>query len=212
RMVTARTKELDEARIETLERLAFAAEFRDDETHHHTERVGRTAALLAAGAGLPEDEGAGIRPAAPLHDVGKRGGSDTILLKHGDLSPAERRQMQAHTLIGAKILGGSHPRVLQVGELIAHTHHERWDGLGYPRGLAGEAIPISGRLTAIADVFDALTHTRPYKEVWPLSEAVAEIARLGGMPFDPSLVEIFMSLDHAALLGTSAPELASRAD
>jgi PAS domain S-box-containing protein len=212
RTVAARTKELDEARIDSLERLAFAAEFRDDETHHHTERVGRTAALLAADAGLREDEVEVIRRAAPLHDIGKLAVSDTILLKRGDLSPAEARQMQAHTLIGAKILGGSRSEVLRAGELIALTHHERWDGLGYPRGLVGEEIPISGRLTAIADVFDALTHTRPYKEVWPLSEAVAEIGRLAGTHFDPWLVEIFMSLDHGALLAAPGPALASRVE
>jgi putative two-component system response regulator len=120
--------------------------------------------------------------------------------------------MQAHTLIGAKILGGSHSRVLRTGEEIALTHHEHWDGSGYPRGLAGEEIPISGRLTAIADVFDALTHPRPYKEVWPLSDAVAEIGRLAGTQFDPRLVEVFLSLDHAALLAAPEPALARAAE
>jgi putative two-component system response regulator len=149
-----------------------------------------------------------IRHAAPLHDIGKLGVSDTILLKHGALSPSERRQMQTHTRIGAKILSGSHSSVLLAGEEIALTHHERWDGLGYPRRLAGEEIPISGRLTAIADVFDALTHTRPYKEVWPLDEAIAEIGRLSGTHFDPRLVEVFLSLDHSALLAAQAQALA----
>jgi PAS domain S-box-containing protein len=210
RTVMARTRELEEARIETLERLAFAAEFRDDETHQHTERVGRLAALVASAAGLPAEIVSSIRHAAPLHDIGKLGVSDTILLKRGSLTDAERRQMESHTTIGARILAGSRAEVLQMGEEIALTHHERWDGLGYPFGLAGDAIPISGRLTAIAEVFDALTHTRPYKEVWSLDDAVAEIVRLGGTYFDPTLVEAFSSLAHATLLAAQAPVLAAR--
>jgi putative two-component system response regulator len=203
--VRARTRELDAARIETLERLAFAAEFRDDETHQHTQRVGRLAALLAREIGLPNEQIAVIRHAATLHDIGKLGVSDSILLKQGKLTAEQRVRIQAHTTIGAKILSGSHSRVLRMGEEIALTHHERWDGWGYPNGLAGDAIPITGRLVAIADVFDALTHTRPYKEVWPLQAAVAEIQRLSGTYFDPRLVEAFVALDHELLLTT--PEL-----
>jgi PAS domain S-box-containing protein len=203
--VSARTHELEEARIETLERLAFAAEFRDDETHHHTERVGRLAALLATAIGLGAKQVSVIRHAAPLHDIGKLGVSDTILLKRGVLTANERRQMKAHTTIGAKILAGSRSSVLRTAEEIALTHHERWDGHGYPSRLAAEQIPISGRLTAIADVFDALTHTRPYKEVWPLDDAVGEIVRLAGTYFDPQLVEAFVGLDHAALVAAQAP-------
>lgn len=210
RTVTARTRELEEARIETLERLAFAAEFRDDETHRHTERVGRLAAMIATKAGVPAETVTLIRHAAPLHDIGKLGVSDTILLKRGILTPDERQQMQAHTTIGASILAGSRSEVLQMGEEIALSHHERWDGLGYPIGLAGDAIPISGRLSAIADVFDALTHTRPYKEVRPLDDAVAEIARLSGTYFDPTLVDAFVALDHSSLIDAQAPELASQ--
>jgi PAS domain S-box-containing protein/putative nucleotidyltransferase with HDIG domain len=207
--VRARTRELDAARIETLERLAFAAEFRDDETHQHTQRVGRLAALLAREIGLPNEQIAVIRHAATLHDIGKLGVSDSILLKQGKLTAEQRVRIQAHTTIGAKILSGSHSRVLRMGEEIALTHHERWDGWGYPNGLAGDAIPITGRLVAIADVFDALTHTRPYKEVWPLQAAVAEIQRLSGTYFDPRLVEAFVALDHELLVETPEPLLAT---
>jgi PAS domain S-box-containing protein len=197
RTVAERTRELDEARVETLQRLAFAAEYRDDETHRHTERIGRIAALLAKEVGLPPDQVTLIRRAAPLHDVGKLGISDAILLKPGKLDAREREIMQGHATIGARILTGSHSKVLQLGEEIALTHHERWDGYGYPRGLAREEIPISGRLVAVADVFDALTHTRPYKEAWPVAEAVAEIVRLSNQHFDPTIVAAFLTLDHA---------------
>jgi PAS domain S-box-containing protein/putative nucleotidyltransferase with HDIG domain len=207
--VRARTRELDEMRIETLERLAFAAEFRDDETHQHTQRVGRLAALLAGEIGLPNEQIAVVRHAATLHDIGKLGVPDAILLKRGKLTAQQRARMQTHTTIGARILAGSHSRVLRMGEEIALTHHERWDGWGYPHGIAADAIPIVGRLVAIADVFDALTHTRPYKEVWPLHESVAEIERLSGTYFDPRLVEAFVRLDHELLLMTPEPLLAT---
>ncbi len=199
RTVRERTRELEQARVETLQRLALAAEYRDDETHQHTERVGALAAMLAHGIGLSRDQVAVIRRAAPLHDIGKLGVSDTILLKRSSLNAREQKAMQAHTTIGARILAGSQSEVLRSGEEIALTHHERWDGRGYPRGVAGAAIPVSGRLTALADVFDALTHTRPYKEVWPLQEAVDEIARLSGSYFDPRVVEAFLALDHELL-------------
>ncbi len=213
RTVRERTRELEMARVETLQRLALAAEYRDDDTHQHTERVGALAAMLARGIGLSKGEVAVIRRAAPLHDIGKLGVSDAILLKRGALSAREQKAMQAHTTIGARILAGSHSEVLRVGEEIALTHHERWDGNGYPRGIAGELIPISGRVTTLADVFDALTHTRPYKDVWPLQEAVDEIARLSESYFDPQLVQAFLALDHELLAGLRfgpTPELAGR--
>lgn len=201
------------ARVETLQRLALAAEYRDDDTHQHTERVGALAAMLARGIGLSKEEVAVIRRAAPLHDIGKLGVSDAILLKRGTLTAREQKAMQAHTTIGARILAGSQSQVLRIGEEIALTHHERWDGDGYPRGIAGESIPISGRVTTLADVFDALTHTRPYKEVWPLQEAVDEISRLSGSYFDPKIVQTFLALDHellASLRFGPTPELAGR--
>jgi PAS domain S-box-containing protein/putative nucleotidyltransferase with HDIG domain len=203
RLVRDRTRALEEARLETLRRLALAAEFRDDDTYAHTERVGRTAELLARELGLPEEMATLIRLAAPLHDVGKLGVNDSILLKPGKLSAGEFALMQEHVKIGAVILGGSISDVLQTAEEIARTHHERWDGGGYPLGLREESIPISGRIVAVADVFDALTHTRPYKEAWPLEKAIAEIQRLSGSHFDPAVVSAFKQLDHIALLNTT---------
>jgi putative two-component system response regulator len=199
--VRERTRELEDARVETLQRLAFAAEYRDEETYLHTERVGHVAALLAAAAGLSAEEVELIRRAAPLHDIGKIGVPDPILLKEGRLDDRERGLMRAHALVGAKMLAGSRSAVLQLAEEIALTHHERWDGGGYPRGLRGEEIPRSGRLVAIADVFDALTHARPYRESLPVDEAVAVIASGARKQFDPELVEAFESLDREQLAG-----------
>jgi putative two-component system response regulator len=201
------TRDLEEARLETLQRLALAAEYRDDDTHQHTDRVGNTAALIAAQLGLPAATVALIRLAAPLHDVGKLALTDGILLKPGKLTPEEFSRMQEHALAGATLLSGSSSKVLQLAEEIARTHHERWDGTGYPHMLSGAAIPISGRIVAVADVFDALAFPRPYKEAWPLEDAVAEIQRLSGRHFDPRVVNAFAALDHRALL-TDQPNLA----
>jgi PAS domain S-box-containing protein len=196
-----RNDELEEARLETLRRLALAAEYRDDETHHHTERVGHTAALIADAIGLPAKTVERLRLAAPLHDIGKLALPDAILLKPGMLTPEEFRIMQTHTHAGARLLSGSGSDVLRLAEEIALTHHERWDGSGYPGGLGGEQIPISGRIVAIADVFDALTHARPYKPAWSAAQAAAEINSLSGQQFDPTLVAAFNTLDHARLVG-----------
>jgi putative two-component system response regulator len=198
--VRDRTADLENSRLELMERLARAAEYRDDDTYQHARRVGRTAALLAERLELPRTAIEAIRRAAPLHDIGKVGISDGILLKPGRLTAEEFAAMKAHAEIGAQILAGSNDTVLQTAQEIALTHHERWDGTGYPRGLAGAEIPISGQLTGIADVFDALTHERPYKQAWPVEQAVAEIVGLSGRHFDPRLVEVFGSLDHRALL------------
>jgi len=198
--VRERTSELEAARLETLQRLALAAEYRDEDTHQHTERVGSTAALLAELLGLTDEEVALIRLAAPLHDVGKLAVPDGILLKPGKLTTDEFRRMQEHVIAGASLLAGSASQVLQLAAQIALTHHERWDGTGYPNQLRGEDIPISGRIVAVADVFDALTHDRPYKAAWPVKAAVAEIGRLSGRQFDPRVVAAFDQLDHDALL------------
>jgi len=198
--VRERTHELEASQLETLERLALAADYRDDDTGLHTRRVGRTAALLARTLGLPEDEVETIQRAAPLHDVGKIGTPDEILLKPDKLTPAEFNVIKTHTTTGAKILSGSSSPLLQLAEAIALTHHERWDGNGYPVGLAGETIPLAGRIVAVADVFDALTHMRPYKPVWPVEEAVAEIQRSSGRQFDPRVVEAFLTLPHSILI------------
>ena len=193
-------EELRSSRLETLQRLALVAEYRDDNTYHHAERVARTAFLLARELGLPAPEAAVIRQAAPLHDVGKLAVRDAILLKPGELTLNEFDELKRHTAAGAAILAGSSFVVLRSGEEIAATHHERWDGSGYPSGLKREAIPLSGRIVALADVFDALTHERPYKPAWPVGDAVQEIAGLRERQFDPDVVDAFAGLDHASLV------------
>ena len=200
RWVRARTADLEEARRETLERLALAAEYRDDDTNQHTKRVGRTAALLAKQLGLSAETVEHLRFAAPLHDVGKIGIPDAVWLKPGALSDHERKMLEQHTTIGARILSGSRSPILRLAEQIAHTHHERWDGSGYPRGLGGDAIPLAGRITAVADVFDVLAHPRPHKKAWPLEQAVEEILNQAGRQFDPEVVGAFRRLDARALL------------
>jgi putative two-component system response regulator len=186
--VRERTRDLEHSRLEVLERLALAAEYRDDDTYRHTERVGRITALLA-------------RRLAPLHDIGKVAISDRILLKPGRLTPEEFEAMKEHTVAGARILGGSSSPLLQMAEVIARSHHERWDGSGYPAGLAGEAIPLHGRLVAVADVFDALTHARPYKPAMPVEQALAELDAMAPAAFAPDVKAAFDALDHRALAG-----------
>ena len=159
--VEQRRQELQAAQREILDRLALAAEFRDDDTRQHTARVGEISARIAATMGLPETIVEVIRLAAPLHDIGKIGMPDDILLKLGKLTESEFSTMQLHTTIGARILSGSAHAILQTAEQIAFTHHERWDGRGYLNGLKGDAIPLASRIVAVADVFDALTHRRP---------------------------------------------------
>jgi putative two-component system response regulator len=194
------TQELEKTRFESVERLARLAEYRDDATYEHPQRVGRTAALLAAQLGLAPNVVATIRQSAPLHDVGKVGVPDRILLKPGRLTAAEFELMKSHTLIGAEILAGSSWPVLQSAEEIAISHHERWDGTGYPDGKVEEEIPLSGRIVIVADNFDALTHSRPYAEAWDAEKAAAEIRRQSAQHFDPQVVDAFGSLDLESLL------------
>jgi response regulator RpfG family c-di-GMP phosphodiesterase len=192
--------ELEKTRLESLERLARLAEYRDDATYEHPQRVGRTAALLAERLGLAPDVVDAIRKAAPLHDVGKVGVPDRILLKPSRLTAAEFELMKSHTLIGSEILAGSSWPVLQLAEEIALSHHERWDGTGYPDGKAEDEIPMSGRIVIVADNFDALTHSRPYAEAWDADKAAAEIRRQSGQHFDPDVVDAFGALDLQLLL------------
>lgn len=184
-----RTRELERAQLEIVSRLALAAEFRDDKTGEHTWRVGRNAALIAEELGWSAEEVELLRLAARLHDVGKIGIPDSILLKRGRLSPEEFAQMRAHTTIGGRILSGGRSKLLRIAEEIAISHHERWDGRGYPHGLRGEEIPLSGRIVAVADVLDALTNERPYKRAWSLQDALIELERQSGHHFDPQVVQ-----------------------
>jgi PAS domain S-box-containing protein len=205
-----RTLELDESRRETLRRLALAAEYRDDETFQHTERVGRMAAQMAQRLGLTAEQVALIRWAAPLHDVGKLGLSDSIVLKQGPLTIEEMEQVRQHPAKGARLLAGSNSDVLQLAERIALGHHEWWDGSGYPQGLAGKAIPLCARIVAVADVFDALTHARPYKDAWTVEQAIDEIRRLRNRQFDPEIIDVFTALAPPQLeqLGLTEPTTA----
>jgi putative two-component system response regulator len=183
-----------QAQLETLQRLALAAEYRDDGTHQHTERVAQTSRALAERLGLPADQTSLIYWAAPLHDIGKLAVPEAILLKPGRLTPEEFEQVKTHTTTGGAILAGSSSEVLRTAEEIALTHHEWWDGRGYPLGLVHAQLPVSGRIVALADVFDALTHDRPYKHAWPVDQAVDEIMSLKASQFDPDVVEAFIEL------------------
>ncbi len=186
--VFQRTQELEFAQLEIVSRLALAAEFRDDATGEHTYRVGRNAAMIARELGWLQHEVETLKLAARLHDVGKIGIPDAILLKRDRLTVGEYELMKDHTTIGARILSGGRSRMLRLAEEIALSHHEHYDGSGYPRGLVGDSIPISGRIVAVADVLDALTHERPYKRAWSVAEALAEIKRQSGRQFDPAVV------------------------
>jgi putative two-component system response regulator len=192
-MVRARTEELEKAQGEVLERLAVAGEFRDDETGEHTRRVGEGAAQLARMLALPRALVELIRRAAPLHDVGKIGIPDSVLLKPARLSPEEHSVMQTHTIIGAAMLAGGRTPLVQMAERIARSHHEHWDGSGYPDRLEGYAIPLEARLVAVADVYDALTSDRPYRSAWARDKVIAHIRSGAGSHFDPDIVAAFMS-------------------
>ncbi|HUB73842.1 MAG TPA: HD domain-containing phosphohydrolase [Solirubrobacteraceae bacterium] len=202
--VAERTYELEDARAETLQLLAVAAEYRDDETFEHTERVGVLSADIAAFLGMRSEQVGRIREAAPLHDIGKIAIPDAILLKRAQLSAEEQAMMRAHAGLGARLLARSGAPVLQMAAVIAATHHEWWDGSGYPSGLAGERIPLVGRIVAVADVFDALTHARPYKSAWPVTQALARIERAAGSQFDPHVVDAFVAVHEAALATIAA--------
>ena len=205
--VAKRSEDLEQAQLETLDRLALAAEYRDDATQLHAWRIGRVSALLASAIGLPDEEVELLRWASLLHDIGKLAIPDEILLKPGRLTSSEFEQVKTHTTIGAEILSGSRSPLLQLAETIALTHHERWDGGGYPEGRSHDEIPLPGRIVAIADTFDALTHERPYKPAWPTEVALDHIRQESGRQFDPDAAETFTELDLttvAAPVGTRA--------
>jgi putative two-component system response regulator len=178
---------------EAILRLSRAAEYRDPETGMHLLRMSNYTRIVAAGLGLPVAEQKQLMAAAPMHDVGKVGTPDHILLKPGRLTPEEFEIMKQHATIGYEILRDSVSTLLQNAAVVALTHHEKFDGSGYPRGLAGEAIPLYGRIVAVADVFDALTSERPYKKAWTLDAAVAFLKEGAGSHFDPACVEAFLA-------------------
>ena len=198
-MVDDATREVREREKETLLRLARAGEFRDEETGFHLIRMARYSRLIANALGLPRDEAETIELAAPLHDIGKIGIPDHILLKPGKLDEAEWQVMRRHPVIGHDILKGSASKYVRMGALIALGHHEKYDGSGYPNGLVGDHIPLCARIVAVADAFDALTSVRPYKERWTSEQAFDYLAQQSGRQFDPRLVEAFLGAKSEVL-------------
>jgi len=190
-LVQYRTKDLLETQNEMIERLALAAEYRDNDTADHTIRVGHYAKALAQALGMNEKEAENLRLSAPMHDIGKLGIPDNVLLKAGKLDADEWACMQGHAEIGYKILKDSNSLILKNAGIIALSHHEKWDGSGYPSGLKGTEIHLYGRITAVADVFDALTMIRPYKKAWTMEDAAQLIRDESDKHFDPSIVEAF---------------------
>jgi CHASE2 domain-containing sensor protein len=189
-------RELRESQLEVIQRLSAAVESRDEETGLHIERMSWFSRQLALAVGSSPAEAELIGRASALHDVGKISIPDHVLLKPGKLDPVEWEVMKTHTTAGAQLLSGSRSPFVQMAETIARTHHERWDGSGYPAGLAGEEIPLAGRICGICDVFDALLSKRPYKDAWSLDEALAEIERSSGSHFDPRLADAFLAIAH----------------
>ena len=188
------TDELRASRLQIVQCLGRAAEYKDNETGRHVIRMSLYAQQLALAAGCSAAWAEDLLHAAPMHDIGKIGIPDAVLLKPGPLDAPEWEVMRTHPHIGAEIIGNHGAHVLQLARSIALAHHEKWDGSGYPHGLAGEAIPLEARICAIVDVFDALTSTRPYKKPWSTEDAVAHIQSKAGKHFEPRLVDLFVAL------------------
>ncbi len=188
------TSEIKQAHLNTIYRLSVAAEYRDEDTSKHLRRMSHYAAALASRLGFDKSNVELILYASPMHDVGKIGVPDAILLKPGSLSPEERKIMEEHTIIGARILKGSDSPLLRLSEVVALTHHEKWDGTGYPYGLIGDKIPLVGRIVAVADVFDALTSSRVYKDAIMIEKAFAMLQNDAGSHFDPACVKAFSAI------------------
>ena len=186
---TGQSRELESTRIEMIERLALAAEYRDEDTSDHNLRVGLLSSRLAEAIGWTREDAGLLRRAAALHDIGKIGIPDALLRKPGALTDSEQRVMRTHPSIGARILGGSQVPLLQLAETVALSHHERWDGGGYPNGLKATGIPVAGRIVAVADTFDAMTSDRPYRSARPVHVAMASIRQEANLHFEPRLVE-----------------------
>ncbi|MBF0153594.1 MAG: response regulator [Magnetococcales bacterium] len=189
-----REEELQHTRLDIIRRLGQASEYRDNETGQHILRMSHFSALLGKAAGLSSHDQALLLHAAPMHDVGKIGIPDSILLKPGKLDHEEFAIMKTHTILGGKLLDNEPSLLLRTAHMIALTHHERWDGRGYPHGLVEEQIPLMGRICSLADVFDALTSKRPYKRPWSVTAAIEEIQRNSGAAFDPNLVRLFVAI------------------
>lgn len=209
RLVDARTRELQRSRAETITRLSVAAEYRDLETSSHLERMSAYAAILARRVGLDPERCEQIRLASPMHDIGKLGIPDDVLLHDGPFSAEQRRIMSSHTLLGHEILAGSESPLLDLAASIALTHHEWWDGTGYPNGLSGARIPIEGRIVAIADVFDALCSPRRYKRAFTVDETIEHMRGERGTHFDPELLDMFLDdVDELLFIRAAHPDRA----
>ena len=207
REVAKRTKEIHSIQLEIVRRLGLAGEFRDNETGAHIVRMSRISEVIARGAGLDEKDCELILQSSAMHDVGKIGIPDSILLKPGKLNAEEWKIMKSHTEIGANIIGDYPADIFWMASAIATAHHEKWDGSGYPKGLKGEEIPISARIAAISDVFDALLSKRPYKDPWPLEKALAVMKGDAGSHFDPELISVFFScLDEILEIRAALPD------
>lgn len=196
--VAQRTQELEKSQIEVLERLAAAVEFRDDDTGQHTKRVGKVSAMLGEAIGLPPETVQLLERAAPLHDIGKVGIPDNILLKAGPLTSEEFEIMKSHTVIGARMLANGRSDLVRMSQRIALSHHEWWDGSGYPHRTSGERIPLEARIVAIADFLDALTHDRPYRPAWSLADTLQEIKSRAGTHFEPLIASTLAKIDWRA--------------
>lgn len=190
-LVRNRTEELQRTRLQAVQRLGMAAEYRDEETGNHVLRMSHLCALMARTFGWSDEQCDVMLNASPMHDIGKIGIPDAILRKPGRLEPQEWEIMKSHASIGAELLAGDDSELMRTAQCIALTHHEKWDGSGYPVGLKGEAIPMAGRIAALADVFDALTSERPYKKAWSIEMAMEFIRENRGVDFDPELVDLF---------------------
>lgn len=185
-----RADELKQTRLQVIQRLGRAAEYKDNETGLHVMRMSHYAQVLALAYGLSAQQAEDLLHAAPMHDIGKIGIADSILLKPGKLTAEEYQQMQKHPLIGAEIIGDCDSELLRMAKVVALYHHEKWDGSGYPHGLAGEDIPLEARIVAISDVFDALTSNRPYKQAWSIEQTMQYMQAQKGLHFDPKLVDL----------------------
>jgi putative two-component system response regulator len=203
-IVRLRTAELFQARRDVLERLAAALDSRDDVTGGHTKRVGKLARLVAKELGSPQEFADAIEVAALLHDIGKIAVSDAILMKPSALTPEERKVMEGHCFLGARILNGSGEPVMNMAHEIALTHHEHWNGAGYPQGLAGTDIPLSGRIVAVIDSYDAMTNDRPYRKRMSHEDSIMELVRCKGTQFDPTVVDAFLTVTRS--ISSSSPD------